>query len=87
MAKSIPTVHKKKRIDKFVKQGLNDETENEWSNKSYKDKKYKGRSISMSDDFYNIFKGFVEKHPELGGISQTTVRALHEFMANYTNKA
>lgn len=49
----------------------------------YSQRKTKGRSIGMTDNFYQSVKDFVKEHPEIGNISQVTVRALSDFMANY----
>ena len=49
----------------------------------YSERKTKGRSIGMTDDFYQSVKDFVQEHPELGNVSIFTVRALSEFMDRY----
>ena len=88
--KIITPNSKKKALESFIEKGIDKNkqdhekaTPDKWHNKTYKEKKYKGRSISMSDSFYNDVKQFLEDHPELGSISQLTVRSLHEFMKRY----
>jgi len=73
----------KQKVAAFVSEGVGEQTP---KSKPYGEKNYKGRSISMSDDFHEIVKDFAKNHPELGGISQMTVRALHEFMKRYEQK-
>lgn len=91
--KKIPTINKNKALESFIEKGIDKDkqdqegnTPEKWHNKAYKEKKYKGRSISMSDSFYDDVKQFVQDNSELGSISQLTVRALHEFMKRYANE-
>lgn len=44
--------------------------------------KYKGRMISMSDDFYEELNDFLKKHPTEGNRSSFIVRIIAEYIRN-----
>lgn len=47
--------------------------------------KYKGRMISMSDDFYSLLNNFLKNNPTEGNRSSFIVRVVADYIKNKTS--
>lgn len=60
------------------------EVKNEAGNEK-KINKYKGRMISMSDDFYSLLNNFLKNNPTEGNRSSFIVRVVADYIKNKTS--
>lgn len=71
------------KITSIESQFLN-EVKDEASNEK-KINKYKGRMISMSDDFYSLLNNFLKNNPTEGNRSSFIVRVVADYIKNKTS--
>lgn len=71
------------KITSIESQFLN-EVKDEASNEQ-KINKYKGRMISMSDDFYSLLNNFLKNNPTEGNRSSFIVRVVADYIKNKTS--